>query len=349
MPTQQRITQYLVPNSNNDNDEVEVDPRPRQPEVGVVLIEMEKMCQQMVVEFKKSTDTAMDGMKTMLECNTDKVMEIRSEINERLLRAEKTIIETMEAVIKLRAEIDLSNQTQGQAHGGVGEVGRAQGEEHHQALPVVVSSEVLTSMVNNHQRVEDNYWRSSLMITIGSGEFGDYRSWLHKLRTCGLHFMLEGVRSHFITGRGNLRLTFATEFEMRKILIRGRKYCKEKGIRNLHIEFLIPPRHVNVKKQMMRYGRQMKINQRITSYDVIIRGGLPVLRTFHHSDGVKYWTLGDLQQQDTIARQSPIGDATDAEMLDNDQIIHTDERGLPSIANQEENRLNDYLFEYFYN
>ena len=65
MPTQQRITQYLVPNSNNDNDEVEVDPRPRQPEVGVVLIEMEKMCQQMVVEFKKSTDTAMDGMKTM--------------------------------------------------------------------------------------------------------------------------------------------------------------------------------------------------------------------------------------------------------------------------------------------
>ena len=42
MPTQQRITQYLVPNSNDDN--LSGDVGPRQNEDGVVLTEMEKMC-----------------------------------------------------------------------------------------------------------------------------------------------------------------------------------------------------------------------------------------------------------------------------------------------------------------
>ena len=91
---------------------------------------------------------------------------------------------------------------------------------------------------------------------------------MHKLRSCGLHFMVEGVRSHYVTGCGNLCLTFASEFEMRKTLIKGRKYYKENQIQNFHIEYMISPHFV--KKQMMRYGRLMKRDQRITSYDVII-------------------------------------------------------------------------------
>ena len=58
----------------------------------------------------------------------------------------------------------------------------------------------------------------------------------------------------------------------------------------------------------------MKINQKIHSYDVIMREAEPVLRTFHHSDGVMYRTLGDLQ---------PTGDT---EMIEDDQMF-TDEDG----------------------
>ena len=169
---------------------------------------------------------------------------------------------------------------------------------------------------------------------------------------------MEGVRSHYITGKGNLRLTFASEFEMRKTLIRGRKYCKENLIQRIHIEYMTPPRYVNVKKQMMRYGRLMKKSQRISSYDVVMRQSEPVLRTFHQSDGVVYWTLGNLQQQDTATRprQSHSGDATIAEVMeeyDDDGIIHTDEDGnmyvevfnperdLPTVANQDYNGSHD--------
>ena len=106
---------------------------------------------------------------------------------------------------------------------------------------------------------------------------------------------------------------------MRKTLIRGRKFCKKNQIQNIHIEYLLPTRFVNVKKQMMRYARQMKINQKIYSYDVIMREAEPVLRTFYQSDGVMYRTLGDLQ---------PTGDT---EMIEDDQMF-TDEDGNMLIA-----------------
>ena len=71
-----------------------------------------------------------------------------------------------------------------------------------------------------------------------------------------------------------------------------------------------------------------------------------------------YWTLGNLQQQDTATRprQSHSGDATIAEVMeeyDDDGIIHTDEDGnmyvqvfnperdLPTVANQDYNGSHD--------
>ena len=353
MPAQQQsIRQYLTTNNSNENGDVQ-----SMQSLEVVL---ENLCEQLVLEFKKSTQTVLSEMKTILEHNIEKVAEIRTEMNERILIAERTVVETMEEVVRLRSEVlDLRkamNQRPGQTEEGEVDRDEGEGHDHPQVLPEGVSSEVLVSMAKDHQRVQDNYWRSSLMITIGAGEKGDYRSWMHKLRTCGLHFMVNGVRSHYVTGRGNLRLTFASEYEMRKTLIRGRKYCKENLIQNIHIEYMTPPRYVNVKKQMMRYGRLMKMSKRVTSYDVVMREAEPVLRTFHQSDGVVYWTLGDLQQQDTRPRQSPSGDVTNAEMIeeyDDDGIIHTDEDGvmyievfnpardLPSVANQGQNGSHD--------
>ena len=159
---------------------------------------------------------------------------IRAEMDERVLLAEKTVVETMEEVVRLRYEVlDLRNAlNQRPRQSEEGNDGRDEGEQpdQPQVLPGGVSSEVLRSMAKDHQCVEDNYWHSSLMITIGSAEYRDYRSWMHKLRSCGLHFMVAGVRSHYVTGCGNLCLTFASEFEMRKTLIKGRKYCKENQI-----------------------------------------------------------------------------------------------------------------------
>ena len=217
MPAQQQsIRQYLT--TNNSNEDVQT----MQP-LEVVL---ENLCEQLVLEFKKSTQTVLSEMKTILEHNIEKVAEIRTEMNERILIAERTVVETMEEVVRLRSEVlDLRkamNQRPGQTEEGEVDRDEGEGHDHPQVLPEGVSSEVLVSMAKDHQRVQDNYWRSSLMITIGAGEKGDYRTWMHKLRTCGLHFMVNGVRSHYVTGRGNLRLTFASEYEMRKTLIRGR-------------------------------------------------------------------------------------------------------------------------------
>ena len=75
-------------------------------------------------------------------------------------------------------------------------------------LPEYVTPEVLSAMVTNHQCDEDCYWRSSLMIMVGSGEFGDFKSWRHKLYCMGLHFLYHETVSHYMTGRGNLRLTY---------------------------------------------------------------------------------------------------------------------------------------------
>ena len=349
MPAQQQsIRQYLTTNNDNENGDVQ----PMQ----TLEVAMENLCEQLVLEFKKSTQTVLSEMKTIMEQNIEKVAEIRTDMNERILIAERTVVETMEEIVRLRSEVlDLRkamNQRPEQAEDSEVDRDEGGGHDHPQVLPGGVSSEVLMSMAKDHQRVQDNYWRSSLMITVGAAEKGDYRSWMHKLRTCGLHFMVEGVCSHYLSGRGNLRLTYASEFEMRKTLIRGRRYCKENLIRNFHIEYMTPPRFVNVKKQMMRYGRLMKMSQRVTSYDVVMRKEKPVLRTFHQSDGVVYWTLGDLQQQDTRPRQSPNGDATDTEMMEEyfeltDGILHTDEDGnmytevfnperdLPPAANQD--------------
>ena len=335
MPAQQQsITQFLVPIRSNENDNERNDVDPMQ----AVMNLMERMCQH-------------------LETVSDKIVKMRSDMNERIMMAESTVVEANEEVSRLRSEVlvlrNALNQRPRHTDDGAGDRdegdegdGNGTGHDHQQVLPQVVSSNVLMSMINNHQRLEDGYWRSSLMITIGSGEFGTYKSWLHKLRTCGLHFLLEGVRSHYITGRGNLRLTFATEFEMRKALIRARKYCKEKRITNIHVEFLLPPRYVRVKKAMMRYGRQLKMNQNITSYDSIMKGGEPVLRTFHHSVGVRYWTLQELEQQQHT-RQYDSGDG-----MTQDEINQIEEEGdllldyfnpvrdLPPISNQDGNRSN---------
>lgn len=284
MPRQQNITQYLV---RNENSNYSANERPRLEEA--------------IFELQKTSQTFQDSVGKIEKIVKDFMTEIRSEMNERLEEAERMVSDSMEEVAKLKTEISELRKCQTRRQQNEGsdddddDDGRAHGVDQQQCSAGGISPEILLTLANKHQRVEDNYWRSSLMLTIGSGENADYKKWLHKLRTIGLQFMLEGVRSHYVTGRGNLRLSFASEYEMRKTLIQARKYCKDNQIRNIHIEFMVPPRFIRDKKRLMKIGRENKANLGI--YDVIMKNGLPVLRTFKQSDGVKYLSLNELENQ----------------------------------------------------
>ena len=129
MPAQQQsIRHYLTTNNVNENGDVPT-----------LEVAMENLCEQLVLEFKKSTQTVLSEMKTIMEQNIEKVAEIRTEMNERILIAERTVVETMEEIVRLRSEVlDLRkamNQRPEQTEGS--EVDREEGEGHDnpQVLP----------------------------------------------------------------------------------------------------------------------------------------------------------------------------------------------------------------------
>ena len=68
-------------------------------------------------------------------------------------------------------------------------------------------------------------------------------------------------------------------------------------MRNIHIEFMVPPRFVQEKKKMMKSGRQMKANGLVGVYDVLIKYGQPVLRTFSQTKGVQYLKVNDILEE----------------------------------------------------
>ena len=55
------------------------------------------------------------------------------------------------------------------------------------------------------------------------------------------------------------------------------------------------------KKVMMRFGRELKRDNVVTAYDVVMKESIPVLRTFKQTTGVKFWSLAELQNQVKIA------------------------------------------------
>lgn len=345
MSVQQSIRQFLVSRSNEDPSSAnEVTRNPVEEIMSIAHEVSDKMLRKCIKEMDNMMALFKDALRTV----TEKVDKVKLEMEEKLKDAELSFEESKEETAKLKVEINelkrIVNQRQRESQSVVSEEIVVEDEDervgqNQTVLPVSVPSDILLAIVKNHQRVDDEYWKSSLMITIGAGEFRDYRSWQHKLRTMGLHFMLEGVRSHYITGRGNLRLSFASEYECRQTLIRGRQFCKEVQIRNIHIEFLIPPRYVNTKKKMMEWGRQMKKDRVVSSYDVILKGAEPVLRTFHLSAGVKYLTLSELQQWTRDQDQEQELDNSDRnEWFGDDEVVYLNifdpEQDLPPLLEE---------------
>ena len=80
-------------------------------------------------------------------------------------------------------------------------------------------------------------------------------------------------------------------------IIEARRFCKDRNLRNIHIEFMVPPRFVQEKKKMMKRGRQMKANGLIGVYDCIIKWGQPVLRTFSQTQGVQYLKANEIPEE----------------------------------------------------
>ena len=63
MPAQQQsIRQYLTTNNANENGDVQ--------SMQTLDVVMENLCEQLVLEFKKTTQTVLSEMKTMMEQNT---------------------------------------------------------------------------------------------------------------------------------------------------------------------------------------------------------------------------------------------------------------------------------------
>ena len=171
-------------------------------------------------------------------------------------------------------------------------------------LPPGVTPEVLTSMARDWRRLDENYWRRSIMISgIGSpGDSDSYRAVRERLRAVGLAYLVEDCVSNYITGRGSIRLSYQMEHDAKRYIIRARKTLKESGNRQVHVEYLVPSRMVASKKKLMQFGRRQKADGAISSYDVMVKNNEPVLRTFKHGTGVVYINIDQIEQpqQDNI-------------------------------------------------
>ena len=290
MPTQQNIRDYLVPANNVESTSV-------RQFTELIMEEASRYKLQILTKLTEATE------------KLDAIMLERDDLKTRLIAAESTAVAALDQVAALRGEMNELKEVLSQRQDTI--MRDSDHEDDHErervndetdageqkVLPEGVATEVLKEMVRNHQREEDNYFRRSLMITVGSAENGDFSTWRHKMYCMGLHFLYHEAVSHFVTGRGNLRLTYRSEYEMRKNLIEARKFCKSRNLRNIHIDFMVPKRYVDTKKRMMRKGRQLKANGLIGVYDVLFRGGHAVLRTYSQTQGVKYYKEDEIPEQ----------------------------------------------------
>ena len=307
MPSQPTIRDYFQPRAtgSDNSDGAETDgPFDR----------LMQFVHQNIQRLDNSSRAGMAQIESLIQTAFTKMEEenrqIKVRMEDKLREAETSIAESRREVARLSAEIadlrNVVNQRPGQTDavdGGevvdvdrdmdIGVDGGGAGQQQHG-----LTQELLQSMINNHMREQDRYWRNSLMITAGTGtSHSDYRSWVQWLRSLGLYSLVEGAHSHYITGRGNLRLTYPAEIDMRRTLIQARKICMDKQLRCIHIEFLIPKRFVETKKMMMRMGREMKRDDIVSAYDVVMKESVPMLRTFKQTVGVKFWSLEELQNQ----------------------------------------------------
>ena len=330
MPTQADIRNYIVPANNN----VESTSQVMNLADSVHSEFVRQVMEQFIEGFNRSltvsgmesrlTEQQVEHHRSQILQNQklieklDQMMLERDDLKNRLNDAERASTSALDEVAALRDEINelkkALSQRQDTMRDSDHEVedpedvhqseDRSEGDEvnindggNQTILPENVTPEVLSAMVTNHQREDDCYWRSSLMITVGSGEFGDFKSWRHKLYCMGLHFLYHETVSHYVTGRGNLRLTYRSEYEMRMKIIQARRFCKDRNLRNIHVEFMVPPRFVQEKKKMMKSERQMKANGLIGVYDCIIKWGQPVLRTFSQTQGVQYLKANEIPEE----------------------------------------------------
>ena len=227
---------------------------------------------------------------------------IKADAEERIKKAEETV-ENLRRMLDQNdvehnvGEVDRQHQSPGESHTGVDngevEVGNVS------PLPPGVTPEVLTSMVRDWRRLDENYWRRSIMISgIGApGDSDSFRAVRERLRAVGLAYLAEDCVSNYITGRGSIRLSYQAEYDARRYIIKARKTLKESGNRQVHVEYLVPNRMVASKKKLMKFGRLQKSNGVISSYDVMVKNNEPVLRTFKHGTGVRYIQIDEIDQQ----------------------------------------------------
>ena len=210
MPSQPQITDYFTvsrdssANSNGDEPDVPANPMDR----------LMQFVQQQVEIMDRSNRSGMAQIESLIHTAFTKMEEENHQIRIKLREAEMSIAESRGEVARLTEEIaELRNVVHRQEQRDVGDVGEQLDEEgnrntdvadaggaghQQQVLADGVTPELLQSMIHNHLREEDRYWRSSLMVTAGTTGHTDYRSWVQWLQSLGLYSLVEGAHSHYI-------------------------------------------------------------------------------------------------------------------------------------------------------
>ena len=297
-----------TPEQRRRNERRNVGVRTSDPPEALSVTQLVAKIQSLECRLSGALDQINIMKETFKKEMEDQERRIKADTEEKIKKAE-------EDVDNLRRLLEMnSNQSEVEQH-TVGRDGRqhpspgesnttvddgAVNEEVVAPLPPEVTSEVLTSMVRDWRRSDENYWRRSLMISgIGApGDSDSFRAVRERLRAVGLAFLAEDCVGNYITGRGSIRLSYPMEYDARRYIIRARKTLKETGNRQVHVEYLVPARMVPCKKKLMQFGRRQKSAGVISSYDVMVKNNQPVLRTFKHGTGVVYVKVNDIEQQD---------------------------------------------------
>ena len=170
-------------------------------------------------------------------------------------------------------------------------------------LPAGVTPEVLSSVCRKHNLEEDKYWLRSASVhvqgqVVGGKSFEDCRRFLSRVY---LGFLMEKCLNWYVSNTGgSVRVTFTSEHEAKTMLLRAKKICMERRLRSVNIEILFPPRFLQMKRDLLQVGAQMKLRGEIKRYDPVMKQGRVQLRTITNDDVVDYITINPTPEADNV-------------------------------------------------
>ena len=171
------------------------------------------------------------------------------------------------------------------------------------------------------KRDRDNYFRRTILVRnlMKSGDQDQNLSYFAKifknLKECSLEFLMRYCTKFYVLENGSVRFTFSNRREAICWLIEARRtaqqlhqrWCQD-GRNNIQIELMVPPNSVAMKYRIQNYGRRLKIDKIISSYQSLETkqdGEWKMqLKIFLRGKGSFTIYGNDLQNFDTVSRKT---------------------------------------------